>query len=185
MMLFSRFVRMFKADLHGVMDRLEDKQLLVRQYLREMEAELDRLETKRKAAAATREQPARDRDRALAEAEKTNPEIDTAITQQNDDIARFLIRKKKRLAGQAETLRLKIEKLDDEIRGLNAETEEKRLRFDDLKQRASAFLRKTSPDTVTAEFDDVFPEALFSEPSDEEVELELLVRKEARKGEAT
>ena len=40
MSVLSRITRLFKADMHGVMDQLEDKELLVKQYLREMEGSL-------------------------------------------------------------------------------------------------------------------------------------------------
>ena len=33
MSIMTRFVRIFKADIHGVMDQLEDKGLLLKQYL--------------------------------------------------------------------------------------------------------------------------------------------------------
>ena len=39
--LFSRITRLCRSDLHGVMDQLEDKNLLLKQYLREMEEALE------------------------------------------------------------------------------------------------------------------------------------------------
>ena len=36
--ILSRVVRLCKADLHGVMDQMEDKELLLKQHLREMQA---------------------------------------------------------------------------------------------------------------------------------------------------
>ena len=41
MSIMTRLVRLCKADLHGVMDQLEDKELLLKQYLREMELALE------------------------------------------------------------------------------------------------------------------------------------------------
>jgi len=37
----TRLVRIFKADLHGVMDQLEDQGLLLKQHLRDMQAALN------------------------------------------------------------------------------------------------------------------------------------------------
>ena len=36
--IMARVIRLCKADLHGVMDQLEDKDLLLKQHLREMQA---------------------------------------------------------------------------------------------------------------------------------------------------
>ena len=41
----SRLIRIFKADIHGVMDQFEDKGLLLKQYLRDMEDALSDKET--------------------------------------------------------------------------------------------------------------------------------------------
>ena len=38
--IMTRMLRLCKADVHGVMDQLEDKGLLLKQYLREMETSL-------------------------------------------------------------------------------------------------------------------------------------------------
>ena len=40
MNVFTRITRIFRADIHGVMDRLEDRELLLKQYLREMDESL-------------------------------------------------------------------------------------------------------------------------------------------------
>ncbi len=41
----TRLIRIFKADIHGVMDQFEDKGLLLKQYLRDMEDALSEKET--------------------------------------------------------------------------------------------------------------------------------------------
>ena len=38
--VMTRIFRLFKADLHGVMDQVEDKTLLLKQCVREMEGSL-------------------------------------------------------------------------------------------------------------------------------------------------
>jgi len=38
--IMTRFTRIFKADIHGVMDQIENKELILKQGLREMEASL-------------------------------------------------------------------------------------------------------------------------------------------------
>ena len=43
--IMSRMLRLWKADLHGVMDQLEDKALVLKQYLREMEVSLKQKQT--------------------------------------------------------------------------------------------------------------------------------------------
>ena len=40
MHLFDRWTRMLRADAHGVLDRLEERSLLLKQHLREAEVEV-------------------------------------------------------------------------------------------------------------------------------------------------
>jgi hypothetical protein len=40
MAILARIIRLFKADIHGVMDQIEDQGLLLKQHLRDMEDSL-------------------------------------------------------------------------------------------------------------------------------------------------
>jgi len=42
--IFTRIIRLCKADMHGVMDQMEDQGLLLKQHLRDMETALNRKE---------------------------------------------------------------------------------------------------------------------------------------------
>ena len=46
MRIVTRIIRIFKADIHGVIDQLEDQDLLLKQYLRDMEEALHQKEAK-------------------------------------------------------------------------------------------------------------------------------------------
>ena len=51
--ILSRFFRICKSDIHGVMDLLEDRELLLKQHIRDMETALadDRAGLNRKEQA--------------------------------------------------------------------------------------------------------------------------------------
>ena len=57
--LANRMYRIWKADIHGIMDQMEDKGLLLRQHLREMEEELARRRQTPKAAGGGSRSPVR------------------------------------------------------------------------------------------------------------------------------
>ena len=59
--IITRFIRVCKADIHGVMDQLEDKDLLLKQHLRDMEVELSRKEARIRRLVASRDQAQGDR----------------------------------------------------------------------------------------------------------------------------
>ncbi len=56
MAILARIIKIFKADIHGVMDRLENRELLLKQHLREMEEILNRKEAKLRQMTASHNQ---------------------------------------------------------------------------------------------------------------------------------
>jgi phage shock protein A len=79
------------------MDQLEDRGLVLKQYLRDMEQDLDRKEATLKKIVASRDQAQREHERYTVESEKLEQDLSVAVEKDKDDIARVLIRKLKPL----------------------------------------------------------------------------------------
>lgn len=111
----SRLIRLCKADLHGVMDQIEDRELLLKQYLREMEEALAVKKEHLERLMARRTRAERDlvsyRDKVGALEE----DIALAVAREKDDIARMLIRKKYPLGQGVENLETRRQHLQAEI----------------------------------------------------------------------
>ncbi len=174
----TRMIRLCKADLHAVMDRMEDRVLLLKQYLREMEAALviKRTRIDRLAAHETRvtQELVSHRDKITAVAE----DIALAVSRERDDIARMLIRK---VYPQRQT----VEALEARLRRLRAEVEEgeaayarQKAVFEEIGQRAAVVANAGWLDAETPHGGPV-PGGQPSGPSEAEIELELLQHKEA------
>lgn len=179
MSIMTRMTRLFKADVHGVMDQFEDDGLMLRQCLREMETSLAA-----RRAALGRKINARDAARndltsRREEIAALEADIDMAIAKDRDDIARFLIKKQKPLSRHCSELAHHMENLDREIADAQAYLDKRRHQYDALKLRASQHLEREGdadwPRTGKWSAQDA------STVTDEEVELELLRRKERRK----
>jgi phage shock protein A len=160
------------------MDQLEDKALLLKQYLREMEDEL----RQKKAQLARMEQTGRDLDHALAgrrqSLEQLETDLDLAVTREKDDIARMLIRKRRTLEAGCVRLQGRLERLREEQDGLVEVFENQTLQFEQLKVKAAAFQQTEENRRETPDVFDQAPHQ-WATPTEEEVELELLQRKEA------
>lgn len=179
MNIMTRFVRLFKADVHGVMDQLEDKRLLLRQYLREMETSLGQKKARAEALSAHMDRLSAQLARHRSEMGKLDHDVDLALGKEKDDIARKLIRRRLDFAAA-------VARLDEQLSGLTQEkgrlTEtiaEQQLQYDTFKARADAWQMRCE--------DDPFAGAARSFPDDggpapileEEIELELIRRKAA------
>ena len=95
--IMTRVVRIFKADVHGVMDQLEDRQLLLKQHLRDMAEALSLKEVRLNEMLASRKQAQQDRDKYGRQSQALEQDLAVAIQKDKDDIARMLIRKIKPL----------------------------------------------------------------------------------------
>ncbi len=182
MAIMTRFMRLCKADIHGVMDQLEDKGLLLKQHLRDMEEELGRKEARLRKMVASRDRVQQDYDKYTVECQKLDKDIEAAIEKGKDDIARMLIKKLKPLVYHRDELSRHIHNLDREINQFHELLDEQRLQYEQLELRAEAFFHQAEREQWEKTVATAVPSAPSREPSEEEVELELIKRKEATMG---
>jgi phage shock protein A len=176
----SRLIRLCKADLHGVMDQIEDRELLLKQYLREMEealavkkAHLERLMARR--TRAERDLVSyRDKVGALEE------DIALAVAREKDDIARMLIRRKYPLCQGVENLETRRHHLQVEIDAAEEAFTGQVAAHEQVRRQAAAFDggRRADSEPTPGRRN---PGASHAAPSDAEIELELLQCQEALK----
>ncbi len=177
--ILSRIVRLCRSDLHGVMDQLEDKHLLLKQYLREMEDDL-----KHKRARLVRmEQDGQDLRRDLENRRqalgKMEEDLRLAVARDKDDIARMLIRRRRTLEAGCAGLQDRLDRLQEARNRLSETVGQQTLQYEQLKARADILHRQSRQDRNRPPDGFADSDWPWPAPSDEEVELELLQRKEA------
>ncbi len=182
MAILNRLVQLFKADIHGVMDRLEDPELLLRQHLRDMEESLYKKEAGLKKMMALQDQVHNEYARCQKETLELEGDLETAILKNRDDIAKMLIGKLKPLTHIQKQRQKHLESMELEIDGFTRELEQQQLQNEQLKQKANIYFQKPEQDTGYASMSRVMPDYRCLNVSEEEIELELLKRKEMRKG---
>jgi phage shock protein A len=163
--------------MHGVMDQLEDKALLVRQLLRDMEEELSRKEARIKKITVSRNQMQREYKKYFQECEKLERDVSAAIEKDKDDIARMLIKKLKPLVAYRDELEEHVKSLDKEVEELRTCISEQRLQYDQLHVRSKEYARIMKQEEWKRTAAELAQPGLIQEPTEEEVELELLKRK--------
>lgn len=181
MAIITRIVKIFKADIHGVMDRLEDRRLLLRQHLRDMEEVLHRKEAKLRKVKASHNQKQKDLAAYRQQWKALDHDLTVALCKNKDEIARMLLRKMKPLENMSENLTRHLEALNDEMISIKNHLKQQRLCYEQLKYRATEYLRRTQMQQW--EKDLVLPVSAdgYGTPTEEEIELELLKRKKGLK----
>lgn len=174
----TRLIRVFKADIHNIIDQLEDKRLLLKQYFRDMEEALEQKEEQLKKLLMSRNQIKREEEKYSREVQKLEQELVTAIQKNNDDIARLLIKKLKVLSSHREELENYLEILEYRVSQLENCIAEQRLRYKQLRLKSEEYLRRGELEKWNNTPFPMFPFNSIQKPSEEEIELELLHRKE-------
>ena len=182
MAISTRIFRLFKADIHGVMDQIEDQGLLLKQHLRDMEEALIQKEVKLKQMCFAKDQARQDYEKGKNESNNLEQDLGVAIRKDRDDIARMLIKKLKPLAHIQSERCSHIDRLNHEIEQFREDIELQRLQFDQLRQQAANFFHRTEKQNEDHGWPAMQAGYGVYDLSDEEVELELLQRKEALKG---
>lgn len=176
--IMTRFVRIFKADIHGVMDQLEDKGLLLKQYLRDMEAALEQKKARLQKVNVSRNQALRERDKYHQEIQKLEQDLEVAIKRNKDNLARLLIKKLKPLARLREDIESHIGTLDQQIARFEKCIDQQYFQYKQLKQRATEYFYQAEQKEWEKTYSDFLPGSIAQELTEEEVELELIQRKE-------
>lgn len=167
--LASRLTTLLKADAHGVVDAVEDRSLLLKQYVREAEAELVRKRARLEALEVEAKSLEEAKKHLAVESKRWDEDATLALRGEKEELARFAVKKllvSKRRSEQAER---RIEQVREEREGLLETIARQELELDDLQAKVKAFLAR-----VNAGDGEI---VLDAPVADEEVEIELLRRK--------
>jgi phage shock protein A len=177
--VFERVKTLIRADAHGVLESLEERSLLLKQYVREAELELGR---KRARSEALAEESKRLRDElelCSDEIKKLDADVELALAGGEDELARFAIRRLIPRRAAARQLEAQIAQREEEHGELDERLRLQEKQLEELKTRARGELARR------AAADEAPP--WLSEPTvaDEEVELELMRRRAEATGGAS
>lgn len=175
MALIDRVTRLFRADLHAVIDRIEEPEVLLRQALREMEEELVHTAARLKATQLERDQlqrRAREIEQSLA---GIGGELDLCFAADNEPLVRTLLRR--RLEGERllQALRQREATCARRLADESTRQAERQRDLEQLRQRAALF----QPEDRGADGAPRFGDDL--NVSEADVDLALLREREARR----
>ena len=172
MRLFDRIATMLRADAHGVVESLEERGLLLKQYLREAEIEVNQ---KRARSEAVREEEKRLGEalgRAREEIRALDEDVALALAGDKEDLARFAIRRLLPKRAEVKSFQARHEERGAEACALAERLAAQEEQFESLRTRVRAELLRESEPTVSS-----WPHSCGGAVADEEVEIELMRRR--------
>ena len=136
MALITRVTRLFQADIHAVLDRIEEPEVLLRQAVREMEEELARDEQRNKVLNHEHGQLSARETELEQSLNEIEEELDICFESEKDDLARAWIKRKLEAQRFCKGLSRKRGALQETLEALNTRLRENRARLESMRQKA-------------------------------------------------
>ncbi len=175
MALISRISQLFRADLHAVLDRVEEPDILLRQAIREMEEDLARDEQHHRRLEREREQLAKREAECHQLQTSLGEELDLCLAADQEDLARSLIRRRLESERALQLLSRRREALGTQQERLTRRRNDNRARYESMRQQAELFDEQHSE----ADGPEAWP-GLDIRVRDEDVEIALLKERQRR-----
>ena len=136
MALITRVSRLFQADFHAVLDRIEEPGVLLRQAVREMEEDLARDEQHSKMLQHEQRQLITRETEINQSLHDIEEELDTCFEAGNDDLARAWIKRKLEAQRFSKNISRKRGALKETLDELNTRVRENQARLENMRQKA-------------------------------------------------
>ncbi len=172
MSILTRISRLFKADIHGVLDNLEQPEIILKQAIRDMQTEIDKGLSLISALKRQQEQLQRRRQTLSQQIEDLQQQLQFCLSENNEALAKSVIRKKLQAESlSAETAR-QLQNLAEERNLKTTEVEERLEKLQSIRDKLALF-------SETNESEDVIESTETPCPvSKDDIELAYLYEKQ-------
>lgn len=177
MVLINRVSRMLRADLHSVLDRIEEPEALLRQSIREMEDAVADDERRVSRWTLENESLKARLEEFAKQISQLNGELDVCFSAQQTDLAKTLIRRRLETQRLADETQRKAIARAEALQRLSAQVSENRERLQAMQQKA---------EVLASEASETYPQQTGIKPdisvSADEVEIAFLREQQRRAG---
>lgn len=177
MPIIDRATRLFKADMHAVLDRVEDPEQILKLAIRDMEEDIAKNDRSAKLVRLRLSEVEAGLREVASRLAEFDSELDLCFGQTRDDLARAVVRKKLLAVAGRRRLEAESERLGETLERLTATVSEQREVLAGYRQKADALCRDDGSSSghscnEGAETAQLIPEA--------DIEIALLAERRAR-----
>ncbi|WP_428624374.1 PspA/IM30 family protein [Sedimenticola sp.] len=145
MALINRIARLFRADMHAVLDRMEEPDLLLKQAIREMEAAFAGDEQRHRLLQHERMRLTAQLDDGQHKLSEMEEQLDICFQSNNEALAKQLIRKKLTLARHIQQQESRAKSVQQQLTDLSQRLTENRTQLESMQQKVE-LLENTADD---------------------------------------
>lgn len=179
MSIITRISRLFKADMHGILDTLEEPEAILKQAVREMEEEIEKSEVHGKTLDREKGRLEKAQQGYAGQLQELEREISFCLDENNEVLAKSLIRKKLEVDRWLKDISGRLRCVIDEKALTSEELNEHKDKLNSVIDQLGLFADRYSNDW-TDSFDSPRDTARSKTITQEDVELEFLHEKQRR-----
>ncbi len=176
MAIIQRLSKLIQADVHGIIDTLEDPELSLKQSVREMEAELFATQSEMKSLKEKEEKMRTVIHDLEEQVEELEDKINLSLSKKQDSLAKKFIRKRLESERQLKGIQKRVESNSNRIEKLKSILSDRESRLQQILQKMEIYVEEERIK------DKISKETPIQESSnrvtDEEVEVEFLKKRE-------
>ncbi len=173
MALITRISRLFHADMHAVLDHIEEPDLLLKQAIREMSDTLAQNETQIKLLEHEQQLFGRQEMELKRSLTELDEQLALCFKSNKEDLARTLIKRKLETQQALKELVRKINIAKETIDKLQSQLIEQQAQLDSMKQKSEIFNQENRTETSAAHWNTSHPPIL-----DDDIEVAFLHEKQ-------
>ena len=175
MALITRISRLFQADFHAVLDRIEEPDIQLKQAIREMQIDLQQSEQRLALLQHESEGLSTQATEANAKLAAFDEELDICFTAKKEDLARDLIKRKLEVTRQLQSSEKQNVALKSSIQNLELSIEENHEQLENMIQKLDLLVSEGDGVSVHGRHASVSPGV-----RNEEIEIAFLREKQKR-----
>lgn len=139
MRIISRVLRLFKADMHAILDSLETPEAIVKQAVRDMRDEIEKSELQLLAVNKQQARLQQSEQKIADQMQSLQQQIGFCFEQRNEQLARSIIRKNLETECIAEQIAQQLLAVTDEKIALQQQLEERQQKLQTISEKLVLF----------------------------------------------
>lgn len=181
MAILNRFTRLFKADVHAMLDQLEEPETLLKQAVRDMDEEVRKKQLQINSLQQQIGQNKARRDELSKIITEIHSQLDLCFAAENAELAKDLIRRKLENQRLISCLQRQCAPLEEQLRELQTLFRQQSQKLEIMRQQAAVFDAAPEPaDSLLSSCNEIMGANGSIVVTDQEVEIAWLQEQKRR-----
>lgn len=172
MNILTRVSRLFKADIHGILDNLEQPEIILQQSIRDMQVAIEKAEITIAELDKTQDRLEQQKQNQNKHIEDLQDQLQFCLAENNESLGKSVIRKKLQAEASLKELTRQLANITADKKLKIEETEERKEKLQAIRDKLSLFTEKNELNECSPSTD------LSSGVTQDDVELAFLYAKQ-------